>query len=364
MAPKFIPDAWRMEARSWPYADVSFLMDHAGGSLPRHLRTYAEGYDELKYRTTVRDLASLSVSLSSQSFEGIGSLYPSTTAPDSEPLQVQVGPLLSFEPQLRSSPPLGPFKTNREAKTAKIDWLLHLIEKHRLGWLPPSGRHPNPQPVLWYLTLLEVRVLVQGCEEMGRSGPTYLRHGDQNIGCILTHEDGSLAGMVDWEFAYTCPLEEAFATPTFLLGGFRDWGSNDLGNQDIFIKEFESLGRHDLASAVRGCMKYNRLSELLWDGCKSPMTLDGLLGMEEAFMGTLDNPPTTLEEWETRARHRHRDNEKLKKVEEDWKNHLAELEATKVAEELKGAKAVAEPEATTTAEGSPATGTSSIPGGH
>lgn len=177
-------------------------MDCARGSSARHL--WGKDYDETKYRTTLRDLASLYIALSSRSFEGVGSLYPSTETLHSESLEVHVGPLLLYENHFRSSPPLGPFRTNREAKTAKIDWLLRLIEEHKLGWLKEQVYHPprrllEPRPVLAYLTLLEARALVQECEEMGCSGPTYIRHGDENSGCILTLEDGSLSAVVDWE---------------------------------------------------------------------------------------------------------------------------------------------------------------------
>lgn len=152
--------------------------------------------------------------------------------------------------------------------------------------------------------------------------------------------------------------------PTFLLRYGRDWRSNEQGGvYQIFIDEFESRGRHDLARAIRGGVKYTRLNELLWAGARlSFITLDGLLGLEESFTGTLVDPPETLEDWEARARHRHRDNEKLQKVEADWKDHLADFEAAKVAEEVQNAKAATEVEANKAAEGSPSAGASSTPG--
>jgi hypothetical protein len=127
------------------------------------------------------------VSLSNLSFDKVGSLTLDGQG------KVVVGPVMD-QFALDPSPPFyhGPFNTAQERYIDSFETIMrHIVDGN---W------STSPQDVVHeYLSFLEARTLVQGCDELAQ-GPWYIQHGDSSCYQFLSEPGGELTAVLDWEW--------------------------------------------------------------------------------------------------------------------------------------------------------------------
>ncbi|OCF34635.1 hypothetical protein I316_03676 [Kwoniella heveanensis BCC8398] len=131
--------------------------------------------------------------------------------------------------------------TSKERWISSIDTRLRLLLRRKLI---------EPQWVVnLYLALLEVRSLVEGCAEMSSPGPFYIKHDDDRGDHIRALEDGTVTGVIDWEWAYTTHKEETFCSPIgWAHKQFHSWKNDALSKEEICLLDaFNAAARPDLA---------------------------------------------------------------------------------------------------------------------
>lgn len=179
-----------------------FFMEHFKGSNSRHLFPRS-GARPVESQTIVSDMATFLIQLSSLEIRGdIGSLTASSAvvdaATDLEPEPV-VGPFEHWDYCISNGlTTLGPFRTSRDAWVAKIDAVVLALER---GLFAINGGHL----LHVYLVHLEMRALVNACEEMAvpcgpgdGEQPTFITHADSKNHLLVT-DDGHLRAVIDWE---------------------------------------------------------------------------------------------------------------------------------------------------------------------
>jgi hypothetical protein len=200
------------------------------------------------FSRAIKDVAVYYDRVSRLTFSGVGTLTPA-----GEP-----GPILH-----PNGSNLGPFRSLAEYHIASIDRAL-------AGFHHGTHDHQRPRDILQtYLFNLEVRALVAADPNFAAQ-PTYLRHNDSHGGNWLVREsDGSLAGLIDWEFSYCTTFGDAFRAPEVLTGDNLgplerrdpyDLNPPKLTSYEIALAaEYRSLGREDLATAVENADKFKML---------------------------------------------------------------------------------------------------------
>ncbi|WWC60074.1 uncharacterized protein I303_102637 [Kwoniella dejecticola CBS 10117] len=206
--------------------------------------------------------------------------------------EIQVGSLIERRPA-STLPPYyqGPFTT------AKAKWLA--VIDGRLKHILDRTYCESQWEIILYLALKEVRSLVEGCEEMDRSGEFYIKHDDDRYDHIRADASGTVTGVIDWEWAYTTNKEEAFSSPTGWVPPEYDQGNNDVfsNRENALIEGYINLNRPDLADMVRKSRKYHRLIYLLRHMKPSVLSLNAL---RRAFLGQPDDhtgQPDTMQGW-------------------------------------------------------------------
>jgi hypothetical protein len=145
------------------------------------------------------DVAKLMVQLSARAFSKVGS--PTFDANG----DITVGPLHSRHVSKYLAANLGSYRTSAECKLAQLDHLMRAVREKSLGWDDqwyqgdPKYRTEPWSPVWAYIMLLEARDIIQSNAEMNEEKATYLRHGDDHSGQFIFNDDGTLAGVIDWE---------------------------------------------------------------------------------------------------------------------------------------------------------------------
>nr|XP_018264475.1 uncharacterized protein I303_02642 [Kwoniella dejecticola CBS 10117]OBR86633.1 hypothetical protein I303_02642 [Kwoniella dejecticola CBS 10117] len=236
----------------------------------------------------INDLAKWFISMEKVSFRQVGSPEFAENGKD-----IGIGPLIERHPAFNIPPYYqGPFRTSRDRWIATINSRISLIL---------SRTYCNPKhEVVWYLVYLEAKRLIEGCEEMRGTGPFYIKHDDDRFDHIRANEDGTLTGILDWEWAYTTNKEEAFASPAgFVPDAEYRSGQNDcLSTREVALADaYIALGREDLATCVRNGRKYHRLINLLRH---SHLNTKKINALERAFLDLPDayaGQPDTLQEW-------------------------------------------------------------------
>lgn len=106
--------------------------------------------------------------------------------------QVGVGPSIQIWPAFAEPPYfLGPFPSAKARYTSLLDTTLQQII---LGI-----RYPPSQELFYYLGVLELKTLVENCDELER-GPWYIKHGEDKGDHFLVDEERNLCGVIDWEW--------------------------------------------------------------------------------------------------------------------------------------------------------------------
>jgi aminoglycoside phosphotransferase (APT) family kinase protein len=92
------------------------------------------------------------------------------------------------------------YRTSAELRLSQLELNMRLVREKRQSWdWRWSPIRSNFDPVWAYIMYLEGRDIVQSLAEMHVEQPTYLRHGDDHRYQFMVKDDGSLAGVVDWE---------------------------------------------------------------------------------------------------------------------------------------------------------------------
>lgn len=147
----------------------------------------SEGHvDESEMRNLIERYAHISVKMSSLTFDKMGSL---TKSPDGK---VTVGPLIPFGKMNDPAAPYfeGPFDSMRDGYNWRIGLILEAIK---------AGQIYRDAPLLAYLIMLELRSLINDCEEMSRKPSAfYIQHPDSGGRNIMTSK-GEISAVVDWE---------------------------------------------------------------------------------------------------------------------------------------------------------------------
>jgi hypothetical protein len=142
------------------------------------------------HATLIKDMALFMTKMATKTYEGVGTLTYDTNN------RVVVGPMLPVQMGDLYPAKLKVYATSAECYTARIDHLLRNIREKRRGWHPLY--HPR-DPVWLYLSLLEAKELVAGCEDINRPEPTYLRHSDDHAAQYLTDSNGHIKAILDWD---------------------------------------------------------------------------------------------------------------------------------------------------------------------
>lgn len=134
-------------------------------------------------------LAKFYSKVATRAFTGIGSLRLDQDE------NLFVGPLLTQYDWTRTL--RGPFTSNRDCWTARIDHKLNQIKSadYAAPQDPAAGN-----PLTRFLALLEFRNLIQNCEEMGRTNAaTYIMQGDNIKADVVFVQDGHVTCVNEWE---------------------------------------------------------------------------------------------------------------------------------------------------------------------
>lgn len=176
-----------VEAALDPYSLHYFFVERMPGENTNYFNYDPDGPPEPFFEAFIMSFAKWTISLSNLSFDQVGSLT------FDEEGKVIIGPVMEhFALDPKAPFYHGPFKT---AQDRYID-LFETIMKHIVNgdWCTSPS-----DTVHEYLTFLEAKTLVEGCEELGR-GPYYLQHGDPSCYQFLSHPGGELTAVLDWEW--------------------------------------------------------------------------------------------------------------------------------------------------------------------
>ncbi|WWC60079.1 uncharacterized protein I303_102642 [Kwoniella dejecticola CBS 10117] len=256
--------------------------------------------------THIRSIARWFLAMEKVTFDKVGS--PISVSHSSPPAQeIAVGPLVGRHPAYTIPPYYqGPFRTAKDRWLSTIDNKVSLILSHE--YCKPKDQ------IVWYLLLAETRSLVEQCREMNDTGPFYIRHDDDRFDHIKASADGEVAGIIDWEWAYTTNKEEAFAAPNGFVPAEYHKGKNDvLSVREIALMDaYIAQGRLDLANIVKNGRKYHRLVDLFRNSRPGILIINAL---ERSFLGLQDDypgQPTTIVEWIEVKQLKYQDDQNLK----------------------------------------------------
>ncbi|ORX37901.1 hypothetical protein BD324DRAFT_406983 [Kockovaella imperatae] len=198
-------------------------------------------------RTFVSSYAEQMIKLSRIHFDAIGSLHH---CPNRGTI---VGPMIDKMVGSHSKPYFhGPFRTAYERWTNTIDYQLDLVLHHE-GY--------DGDPITCYLSLLDLRDLVEGWQELKNPEEEfYIRHCDSKADQCFTDPAGNIIAWIDWEWAAVTTKAEAFASPL----AFRGEGISDKMTEweTLLAEAYVALGRKDLAECVRNARRYHWLEKL------------------------------------------------------------------------------------------------------
>lgn len=140
----------------------------------------------------IHHIASWFIDLEKVTFDRVGSVCRGADG------STYVGPtMLNFVTQ--NEPPYypGPFDTAKARYLAVVNIML----KQTLDGM----RAPRSQALRSYIALLEVRSLIEECEEM-EAGPWYIKHGEDKGDHFRHAKDYSVTGVLDWQWCVECIL--------------------------------------------------------------------------------------------------------------------------------------------------------------
>ena len=138
-----------------------------------------------KTLNTIQDYAKFCIALSQQEFTAIGSLQNHTGS--------RIGPYINRDHSLPDPPYyLGPFTNLAERYIAYLDSELKKLVSRQKGC-------EDDLKACWMQ--LEIReMILEDPECLNTVTQTYIKHGDAAGHNIMSHENGTIAGIIDWEW--------------------------------------------------------------------------------------------------------------------------------------------------------------------
>lgn len=153
---------------------------------------------------TLTDLATIRKNLLKESFAEIGSLHAISADP---PFYI-VDFMISGRTIQDTDNRYGPYASSLHYYTH----LLGITWKHHI--FSADGEDVNDLSKRWTLHLYLLSILAPFLK--GNTNKFYLAHTDLDAQNIFVNDDGSIAGIIDWEFAVTLPLRAAEHYPLIL----------------------------------------------------------------------------------------------------------------------------------------------------
>lgn len=246
---------------------------------------------EEQRRKVMDQLTDIYVELSKHPFPMTGSIVPPDIDCDQPRLGGYAQPLLFKTPE----EPLGPFSTLREAYTATVDHYLHTIGNHEISSLPID----NCLSLMWRLSAIDTLV----DSSASRSGPFYLKHGDDKGDHILVDDDHNITGIIDWEWSSAEAKELAFSSPCMMwpVAKFYD-GDNDLSSDEIYFADsLASRGRKDLSEMVLQGRRWQRFFFSATASDKKAEFEALFQGLRRTFVSLGEPDVSAYEEWKEKA---------------------------------------------------------------
>ncbi|WRT65965.1 uncharacterized protein IL334_002916 [Kwoniella shivajii] len=286
---------------------------------------------EATMRHLIEEYAGMQIQLSNirVPYKALGCIYPTDSG------ETQVGPIVSRGCFMNPKPPyfMGPFSSLRELTLAHIEAALRYIKLNAL-----QGRHPLDE----YLWHLEMRELVAASKELAEeSEELFIKHVDKKGDEMMVDGNGTIVGILDWEWAYVTTKRDALSTPWIFNRTFAyiKAGSNELTEAEKFlITCYEHHHRPDLANCVRGGRLYLRLERI---GFYDPVYRKS--GFRQVFGKDIPadfDPPSEDVDWRVYMIKRYQNDIGLREVMErfEWTLEKAEMEASRWVrkEEKKG----------------------------
>ncbi|KAH8102254.1 hypothetical protein BXZ70DRAFT_891049 [Cristinia sonorae] len=231
----------------------------------------------------LQQFADVYIELSKHPFPSIGCLLPSISS------SWKVGPIV-FETHADTNPygrlllP-GPFTTSTQYRRDIVQRHLELIRSHQTN---PKRRLDS---YLMHLFLLESFPAIANYES-STDGNFYLRHMDDKGDHILIDEDMNIVGIIDWEWAQTCPKAEAFSS-TLCIISTPDYneGNNALGVEELqFADILQSKGALELAGYVRSSRLAHRLTQCIGSDMDDKASFSrAFKGLRQALNGATES---------------------------------------------------------------------------
>ncbi|CAI6332789.1 unnamed protein product [Periconia digitata] len=228
-------------------------------------------------------LADLHIRLSKHSFDRIGSLTLDANG------NISIGPITGDRTGTLSY--LGPFANGREYYSAWSREYMRLIV---------DGQMFSQYPVNAYLIFkhLEQLALDGKCNQFEAElddGPFYLKHTDDKGDHIFVDDDYNITGIIDWSFARTVPMYEAFG-PSLVTARMGDIfrGTTGLSEQDGYLSEALKAKRSRLARFAQSSDTARRFIFGLGMG----MSMSGVeaLGLFNGILAALGEEP--IADWQ------------------------------------------------------------------
>lgn len=228
----------------------------------------------------LNQFADVFAELSLHPFPAIGCLVANSGA--LEP--ISIGPLVaertaSFEE--RKLALLGPFNTATEYRTQVLRRYLALIRDRELYSEQARDAY------LVHRFLLDDLPSVAKADLAG-SNRFFLKHMDDKGDHILVDDDFNIVGIIDWEWAQTVPMSEAFAAPLFMLDVAKYYGGDNTlsETENMFVALLEKKGYTQLASSVNGGRVQHRLAHCIGGDIEDPEFYNLFTGFLQLTHGT------------------------------------------------------------------------------
>jgi hypothetical protein len=175
--------------------------------------------------------------LSEHPFEKIGSLTYDSSG------EICVGHIVGD--RTGTLPPLGPFSNAVDYYVSWAEIYLNFIRERQLF----SSYAVDAYLIYKYIVKLAAEGRFNCLEKDLDSGPFFLKHMDDKGDHIMVDEEFNIVGLIDWSFARTVPIYEAFgpslvsADMSSIYSGIAGLGDQDKALQYALQSESQHLGR-------------------------------------------------------------------------------------------------------------------------
>ncbi|KAJ3579493.1 hypothetical protein NPX13_g1070 [Xylaria arbuscula] len=245
-------------------------------------------------------LADIYIELRKYPFDSLGSLI--------NPPNPKVGAfaresLTDFDQSIMRT--LGPLSSWKQYHELSLQLTIDLIVRRELYSLQSVDAY------LIHKFLLDLIPSILSKAVRDDDGRYYLKHADDKGDHLLVDEDYNITGIIDWEWAYTAPLSEAFNSPIGFLPVSQFYrGVNDLGEDEAtFARLLREKGDPQLAQSVLT----GRLQHRFNFCCGYDLSdWEGFLGLFKGLREAVGiDGELSWDDWKSVALERYRDDECL-----------------------------------------------------